>query len=91
MQTANTVGFLSWNIDTGGIPCFLARSWQVWARLRFRQTKDSLDFLSVGFYINAPQQASKEYFTGIWLSLFTRSLRLGYWRPLSHYRLPEGD
>ena len=91
MRNANAVGPFSWNIDTGGIHRFLARSWQVWARLRLRHTDGGFDFLSAGFYINAPQQGSMNFFTGVRFGLFAWVWDWGYRRPLSHYRLAEGD
>ena len=92
MQTANTVGPFSWNMDTHSPDRFLNRMWYHWVRVRIRHTKKGDDFLSVGFYVNAPQVGYRgKFFTGINLGLFTRELRLGYWRPLSHYRLAEGD
>ena len=93
MMNTGYIGLFSWNIDTGGIPRFLHRSWQIWARFRFRRSddKEGRNFLSAGLYLNAPQQADKRYFTGVLLGLFLRTLRLGYWRPLSHYHLAEDD
>ncbi|KKM75623.1 hypothetical protein LCGC14_1388310 [marine sediment metagenome] len=85
MQTANTVGPFSWNIDTSGIPQYPFRSWQVWVRLRLRRTEGSFDFLSAGFYINAPQQGSRNFFTGIRSGLFAWTWDLGRYLPLTRY------
>ncbi|KKM65643.1 hypothetical protein LCGC14_1489190 [marine sediment metagenome] len=92
-NNTHTVGLFSWNIDTHRPDKFLNRMWYHWVRVRLRRSadKEGRDFLSAGFYINAPQVDSSEFFTGIHLALFTKSLYLGYWRPLSHYRLAEGD
>ena len=80
-----TVGIFTWNFDTHRPDRFLNRMWYHWVRVRLRRTKKGDDFLSVGFYVNAPQVGYRgKFFTGINLGLFTRELRLGYWRPLSH-------
>jgi len=86
-----TVGIFTWNFDTHRPDRFLNRMWYHWVRVRLRRTKEGHDFLSIGLYLNAPQVESSEFFTGIHLALFRKSCYLGYWRPLSHYRLAERD
>ena len=82
-----------WSFVTDRPDRFLNRMWRMWVRVRLRRSadKEGRDFLSAGLYVNAPQVDSSEFFTGIHLALFTRSWYLGYWRPLSHYRLAESD
>ena len=90
MNTGN-IGPFSWNFDTHRPDRFLNRMWYHWVRVRLRHTKEGEDFMSAGFYVNAPQAGHKKFLTGIHLGLFKRSWYLGCWRPLSHYRLAEGD
>ena len=80
-----------WSFVTDRPDRFLNRMWRMWVRVRLRHTKKGEDFLSAGFYINAPQVDSRNFFTGIILGLLTRTLHVGYWRPLNHYRLAGSD
>ena len=80
-----------WSFVTDRPNHFLNIMWRMWVRVRLRRTKGGEDFLSAGLYVNAPQVDSSRLFTGIILGLFTQVLHLGYWQPLSHYRLVGSD
>ena len=84
------LGRFEWYFDFNIIPDLLHPSWYTWVRLRLRKatTKEQYDFLSVGAFLNAPQiGALKRLFTGISVGLFEWQQHIGYWRPISSYRL----
>ena len=76
-----------WHFCTDAPDRFLARYLRAWVRLRLRRTKKGHDFLHVGFCINACQEKSSQFFTGVRVGLFNAEWYIGSWHPLNHYNV----
>ena len=82
-----------WCYNVGGIRDLLHPSWRMWVRFRllpetpFDSKGGGYDFISIGFYWNAPQMGDKRLFTGAIAGLFKHELHIGRWHPLSYYNL----
>ena len=79
--------WFGWCFCTDAPDRFLDRFLRVWVRLRLRRTKGGSDFLHAGFYVNACQENSSQFFTGICVGLFNAQWYIGRWRPLSYYNV----
>jgi hypothetical protein len=70
MKYSPDVGWIAWSYRDG--------MWSSWLRVPLIDARHFV-LMSIGFYRRAYQQGETKLFTGLWLTCFSKSVRLGWW------------